>query len=964
MGIEAAALSNSVEVLFEHLKANLFSEAVVTDSGVFSERILITPSNGMQQWIQTRLAASLDVAAGITTAFLDKGVSMVRQRVFEPNQGKPLPTRLELILEIEAAISEAVLTQEAVWAPLVKYVNGKERRKTALALYLAQLFERYGVCAGEASLDWEQKPSNWQEALWAKVFSRWDYPQRALQGLKSKEMIPSGLSIHLFAFSHISPLYFHFFRQAGRNVPVYLYHLSPCQEFWSDLPFDHPSLLGPMGKMGRAMARLIEESDTLAEESYILFGGNEQLKQIQRDLLTLQPTQTCVEDSSIQVHSASTRRQEIANLHTLLVELADQGGIEPRDVVVMAPNITLYAPYIQAIFGRCLDYQIADMPSQKGIPAVEGLFLLLGLEKKRWCAPAVLELFDHPLFRKKWNFSEEDLACIRLWVRQTGIRWGMDGAHRALLLEKVSGENMEVEETATWMDGLGHLIEELAIPYEPPRIEFTQAETLGKTVELIASLYKDTRELDEKKTLSQWTQFFKRLAQTYFMCTDESEPLFALFEKIEKSGRLFPSTLYSYPFVHTLLQECAGAESVTVNRNQLQAVRFCSMLPMRAIPAKVICLLGMNHDAFPRKEQLQALDLLGKHPKCGYSPSRVDFDRSLFLEAILSAREKLIISYLGLDPLDLSESPPSSAVAQLLPMISKNQVFKHPVQKLEEAAIRTPPPFKIRVEETTALPQGACEITTSDLSRLSRSFLGHYLYSRGLRISQEEIIQEEETFLLTPARRALLRQKALQEPLKSVLSRVQREGDFPLGPFGKLARLQLNEEMASLPKHPLTRMVLEPFPLILDPSLTVNFTGAIEGVFDQGLCVQGKKDFRTAVKAWPLYLLLNAYDSSKTQLLFAASDEVGSRFFEDPCVHLREWTELFFYAQAHPVLLSVEWIEPILKQDPKKLAQMEHYDHILHWYLRGKGKIDAAGWIEAYYPIVDKVYGAMAHAWF
>ncbi|MFC2049454.1 exodeoxyribonuclease V subunit gamma, partial [Chlamydiota bacterium] len=765
-----------------------------------------------------------------------------------------------------------------------------------------------------------------------------------------------GLTVHLFGFSHISPLYFHFFRQAGRHIPVYLYQLSACQEFWSDISSEHSSLLGPLGKTGRAMARLIEESETPTEENYLFFGGEEQLKQIQRDLLTLQPTQSLSDDPSIQVHSASTRREEVVNLHSLLLEL---NGIEPRDIIVMAPNIALYAPYIEAVFGKYLDYQIADMPSQKGLPIIEGLFLLLGLEKRRWSAPAVLELFEHPLFRKKWNFSDEDLEQIRVWVRQTGIRWGVDGPHRVSLLQRESGERVPVESAATWMDGLGHLIEELAIPYAPSRIDFTQAETLGKTVELLSSLYKEMRELEAEKPLSEWAQFFKRIAETYFVCGEESEPLFALLEKLEKGGRLFANTLYRYPFVFALLQECAGAVSVTVNRNQLQAVRFCSMLPMRAIPAKVICLLGMNHDAFPRKDRLQALDLLGRHPKCGYSPSRLDFDRSLFLEAILSAREKLIISYLGRDPLDLSEWPPSSVVAHLLPLISKNRIFNH--QTLDLASIAPPTSFKIGVEKSP-LPQGEYEITVTDLLRLSRSFLGHYLRAQGLRVGEEKTIQDEETFLLTPARRALLRARALKG--ESILSRVEREGDFPIGPFGKLARLQIQEEMATLPKQALTQVVLEPFTLSINPSLKVTFTGVIDGVYAEGLCVQGKKDFRTALKAWPLFLLLNAYDSSKSELLFAASDEMRSRCFEDPLPHLREWVELFFYAQAHPFLLAIEWIEPILKQEPKKLGQMEHYDQILEWYLRGKGKIDPAKWIEAYYPIVDKVYGAMAHAWF
>lgn len=945
-------MSNSVEVLFEHLKANLFSEEV----DVFSERILIVPSGGIGEWIQTQLASKVGIAAGLSTVFLDKGIAKIKHHLFEPMAALPLPTHVELFLEVEAQIGEALRSSEKIWEPLVQYVQGKERRKIDLCLYLTRLFERYGTCAQNAAAKWEQNPSNWQEALWAKVYSRFDYPQRALGQPKIKKNIPSGVSAHLFAFSYICPLYFHFLRESAHHMPVYVYQLSPCQEFWSDLPSDHVSLLGSMGKMGRSMAQMIENSGALTHENYITFGGSTQLKRLQRDLLNLESTETPSDDPSIQVHLHSTRREEIIALRDYLLGRALQGEILPSDIVVMAPNIALYVPYIEAIFGRYVDYQIADMPSQSEASLIEGLFLLLDLEKKRWSARALLEFFEHPIAAKKWNFSDDDLACIKTWVKQTGIRFGFNGSHRAHLLNQATGEAVTIEEGATWMEGLKYLVEELAIPYEPTRIEFSQAETLGKTIGLLTSLYNDTRALENEMRLIEWVAFFKKLIENYFGEVETHDPLFSLFKEIEKAQGFFSNHLYRFTHLHALLHEYAHQPSRTINRNQLQAIRFCSMLPMRAIPAKIICLIGMNHDAFPRKEQMQALDLLGKHPQCGYSPSRIDFDRSLFLEALLSAREVLYISYLSVDPYTLAELPPSSVVAHLLPLISKNQIYGHPSRDFENVSIKT---ATISVTSASITPKGAHDISLTDWTRFSRSFLAFYLQSQGHKIKEETLIEEEETFLLTPARRALLRQRALNQ-----LDPIDRAGDFPLGAFGNLARLQLDIEMAALPKIPLTHLMLEPFSCSVNPNLTVTFTGAIEGVFSHGICVQGKKDFRTAAKAWPLFLLLNTYDSSKSELLFAASDEIGKVFYQDPLIHLKNLIELFFYARSHPLLVAVEWIEPILRQDPKKLAQTEHYDTVLQWYLRGKEKIDADHLIETYYPVVNKAYGAMAHAWF
>jgi exodeoxyribonuclease V gamma subunit len=971
LAIKSVVVSNSVEVLFEHLKAYLFSEE---GDPVFSERLLITPSGGMQQWIQIQLASSLDIniACGLTLAFLDKGMQYVRQALYAPTSHR-LPSHLELLLTIESVINGACLSSNALWAPLVRYVDGKESRKIALTHYMLKLFKRYGMCAQGASLDWEQRPSHWQEAVWAKVFMKWDYPQRAFQGLQAKPLPSSRFSVHLFAFSYIPPLYFHFLKDAAKYVPVYFYQLSPCQEFWSDLSFDAPSLLGPLGKMGRSTARLLEENDIQSVEKYILFGGQSQLKQIQREMLTLaQPIQNrqaqishtfSEQDDSIQIHCFSTRHMEIAKLCELISNWLVSKEMQPSDIWVLAPNIAEYAPYIQAIF-HSLPYQIADMPSQQGERAIKGLFLILELEKKRWSTSAVFELFEHPLFCQKWGLHAEELNCLKLWVEQTGIRWGFDGGHKAELLKERGCEEIELDAAATWMEGLGYLIEELALPTVRARIEFSQAETLGQIVELLTSLYKDTRELKQEKTLQEWVNFFARLYRHYFIETEESVPLWSLLECLGKGSLLYPNVLYRYAFIHLLMQESINLESVTLNRHELQAIRFGSLLPMRAIPAKVICLIGMQQEAFPHKDSLQALDCLGQHPQCGDFPTHLDFDRCLFLETLLSARDKLLISYIGRDPLDLIEKPPSSVVAHLLPLVSKNQIFYHPLQMIEGVRIVSPYPLNIHLDNPLPLPTKNQTVTIFELNRFCRSYLHHYLASQGFKISECRVLQDEEAFVLTPQRKAALCKAALTHPLEEVVSCAQKEGDFPCGPFGELAKLQLQKEIAFFGEQKTHQLILEPFDLKISAELTVTFTGMLDNVFDQGMCTQRKKEFKTAVKVWPLFLLLNAYDSSKTKILFAASQHTQDRFFEDPIPHLKNVMEFYFYAQNHPILLAVEWIEPILKRDSKKLIQLEHYDQTLKWYLRGKGKIDPCQWIDAYYPLVERVYGEMAHAWF
>lgn len=86
-------------------------------------------------------------------------------------------------------------------------------------------------------------------------------------------------------------------------------------------------------------------------------------------------------------------------------------------------------------------------------------------------------------------------------------------------------------------------------------------------------------------------------------------------------------------------------------------------MPMRSIPFKVVCLLGMNDGVYPRQLAPLGFDLMSQKPKRG-DRSRRDDDRYLFLEALISAQQKLYISYIGRSIQDNSERFPSVLVQE------------------------------------------------------------------------------------------------------------------------------------------------------------------------------------------------------------------------------------------------------------------------------------------------------------
>ncbi|MCH9625971.1 MAG: RecBCD enzyme subunit RecC [Chlamydiales bacterium] len=950
--------SNSIEVLFQLLQTNLLSSG----SSVFSERMVIAPSQAMQGWIQMQLADSVGIAGGITPLFLDKAIGLLTKKFFHSKQEHLIPNQLELFLALERELQQVMEEREAIWEPLQRYLKGKEHRLIPLAQHLCQLFRRYGVFANVSAKQWECSAQSWQEVLWARVFKKWSYPQRALLDLEERGEEARDLSVHLFAFSHLSPLHFDFFSKLSKRVPLFFYQLSPCQEFWSGLDEQTPPLLAHFGKVGREMARIIEQSTCETEEAYIEFRTKNQLNQIQSDLLNMRPTTTILEDDSVQVHLSTTPYREIENLYETLIKLMEGGSIEPRDILVMAPNIAVYAPYIQAVFGEVLGYQIADLPMKQGSVLVEGVFLLLDLDKKRWSAPAVLELFNHPLFRQKQRFCEEDILQLRAWVEQTGIIWGVDAQQREEILRKNHCQAPHAHEDGSWKAGFGHLIEELAVAYEVPRVDLTQAKLLGDFYTLLDQLRADLQQIEENKTLREWIDWIKRLVELYFASAEDSERLFSKLEQIAVAGRHFSDKLYSFNWVLSLLHEWIGSESVTLHRHRLQAVRFCSMLPMRAIPAKVICLIGMNHDAFPRREELQTLDLLKHNSHSDYSPSRLDFDRYLFLEAVLSVREKFILSYLGRDPYDLTELPPSSVITELLHVISKKQIKVHPAYRFVEGE-QEPliPSFSAR---SVPLPKGEFVIEIKDWTRLIYAPIDHYLRAHQLKIQKSFPASREQEMSFSPSKMALLQKKVLFNSLEQAEKKVDKEGGYPEGVFGQLARLKLHAALEKFVSQEVQTVHFDPVRYAMRPNLIVNFLGSFQGVYDEGLYVFAKCDFKAAVKALPQLVLLHYLDPSKHTLFFAKTGEKKSCFFENRTDLLESFVEYYFFAQQCPSPLIADWVESILKQDAKKLCQSPVYDETLQWYVRGKKGVRAEQIIEQWHPWVKRLYGEMADAWF
>ena len=464
----------------------------------------------------------------------------------------------------------------------------------------------------------------------------------------------------------------------------------------------HP-LLAAWGRQGRDFMRQLDAFDD-AESSRRRFAlprtdlfdlnpGHSLLQQVQvaiRDLLPLDEhprvqdsAQAAVPkgDRSIVFNIAHSAQREVEILHDqLLTMLGATPPLRPRDIVVMAPDIDVFAPSIRAVFGqyprsdpRHIPFDISDLTQRGSNPLVLALEWILGIAAHRMTSSEVRDLFDVPAIAARFGLDEADKPRLAQWIHGAGVRWGLDARQRASLGLGACGEQN------TWLAGIRRMLLGYATgpaegfsdiePYD--EIGGLDASLVGVLASLLDALERWWSLATVPAEPSVWAQRARDLLQDWMDPTDERErltlsamqdALSAWLEACESAG--FASEIPLAVFREAWL---AGLQEPGESGRFLAAgVTFCGLLPLRSVPFEVVCLLGMNDGDYPRDAGRNDFDLMALPGL--YRPgdrSRRDDDRYLMLEALLSARRTLSISWSGRSPRDNSELPPSVLVGQL-----------------------------------------------------------------------------------------------------------------------------------------------------------------------------------------------------------------------------------------------------------------------------------------------------------
>lgn len=724
----------------------------------------------------------------------------------------------------------------------------------------------------------------------------------------------------VFSISSLPRQTLEFLQAIAQFTQVMVFATNPSQHYWGDLiegkallkreyqriaerktpanleledlhAYGHP-LLASWGKQGRDFLHLLDEHDQpdsyrqlFHQQKIDLFtdpGDDCLLHQLQSDILNLRPLaerqqdQTQInpeQDQSLQFMVAHSPQREVEILHDQLLAsfaAAQQSGtpLNPRDILVMVPDINVYAPHIQAVFGRYatgsdeydakrdpryLPFHISDQSQRSQNTLLIALEKLLQLPQSRFSVSELSDLLDTPALRERFGIDEADLPTLRQWIKGANIRWGLNAAQRKQL-------NLPELEQNTWLFGLRRMLLGFAVgnsgswqgiePYA--EVAGLEAALVGPLALLLDSLQHAQQQLLHAHTPEAWLSLIESLLSDFFVESNAADSWALTHLDIQLEA--LQSTWLDAGLQDELLPLEVVREELLANLDQPNltqkflggSINFATLMPMRAIPFQQLWLLGMNDGDYPRNVRPADFDLMAIDYRPGDRSRRED-DRYLFLEALLSARQRLVISWVGKDIRDNSERPPSVIISQLRDHLKAGWQLantggdllaalttEHPLQPFSQryfAVDRDPRLFTYAAEWRSlhntqpsaqtesshiTLPawQPEAAIKLADLASFMRNPT-QYLYKNRLGIQwfdQGHDIEDIEPFHLAGlANWALqdqvitrIKQQLTQQPeclisevLHDELLRLQRSGSLPLAPFDQLIQENLTQTLSA-----------------------------------------------------------------------------------------------------------------------------------------------------------------------
>jgi exodeoxyribonuclease V gamma subunit len=667
----------------------------------------------------------------------------------DPERDPWLPERLvwPLLAVVDDCLDEPWLAPLAAYLGGARASVDAVRRERRLSIvrHFAGVYDRYALHRPAMLAAWAQgrnadgddralpEGAIWQAELWRRLRARVDLPgpaerrERACARLAQEpELLELPARLGLFGLTRLPAGHLQVLRAlaTGRDVHLFLLHPSPA--LWDAIAAagdeivpaslrragDHSAelvshdLLASWGRDAREMQLVLATGD--AERGHDELHGLDEaapttlLARLQADIRAdRRPAGAPLPgeadhraplregDHSLVVHACHGRVRQVEVLRdAILHALSQDGTLEPRDVIVMCPDVEAFAPLIQATFGsaepltgepetaaggRAIDLRVrlADRSLTQTNPLLGVVATLMELVDRRITASEVLDLADRGPVRRRFGFDDDDLARLQEWITGSGIRWGLDEAHRApYKLDNVAD--------GTWRAGLDRLLLGATMTEDDQRrfagvlplddVDSRAIELAGRFSELVARVHLTLDALGESRPLRDWARALAQGADALARTTGRDRWQRAELQRIldamaDEAGEGEGPTIAPAELRSHLTARLAGRPTRANFRTGHLTV--CTLTPMRSVPHRVVCLLGLDDEEFPRRTPRDGDDLLLAEPHVGERDPRSE-DRQLLLDALLAATERLIVTYTGNDERTNTERPPAVPIGELL----------------------------------------------------------------------------------------------------------------------------------------------------------------------------------------------------------------------------------------------------------------------------------------------------------
>lgn len=969
--------------------------------------IVVVQSLGMERWLSMVLARRHGICANMAFPFPNTFVYSDIFRALLPGLPEHSPfERPVMTWAIMATLPGELGNPD--FTPLRHYLDGDagDLKWFQLAKRIADLYDQYLIFRPDWILDWEAGGGEgWQPALWRRLSEGRQARHQAALGRSLadiladapllSEILPERISV--FGISSLPRFHMEILDILSLHREVNLFLMNPCAEYWGDtlskseqrrvlrkgrekaVPEadlhigEQNSLLASLGILGRDFFDMLMAFDPEVVNIFEDPGRETLLACIQSDILNRvdRPSEDAPrqrippEDRSITFHVCHSPMREIEVLFDQLLSFfsADE-TLRPSDILIMMPDIETYAPYIHAVFDRPagdpkrIPYSIADRGIRSESRLIEAFLDLIDPGDGRMDAAHVTALLERPWIHRKFDLDEAEVDRIRQWIRDVRIRWGVDGPSRAKLgLPDISEH--------TWRAGLDRLLMGYAmagkdertfadiLPYDP--MEGSETAALGGLLEFTDRLFSHTEQLSIPRPPAEWARFLNEVLDAFFEIDAAAERDAQLIgDAVAELRRTADRALFERPVD---IQVIRAYLSGRLDRDAFGfgfitgGVTFCAMLPMRSIPFRIIGLMGMNAADYPRNTPTPGFDLMAAHPRPGDRSRRKD-DRYLFLETLLSAREKLYVSYVGQSIRDNGVIPPSVLVSELQDVIERGFIFhdgtdldipiitRHRLQAFSPAYFTKATDRDNRLFSysetnlTTArkllaershlppfisagLPEPDDTWRTVDIEHLCRFFGNPHKYllnhRLGVFLAEREItVEEKEPFDIAGLDRYILAENMVRkhlsgQPPEALFALKRSAGDLPHGRVGEALYEELSVETAAFFKKisGLVGMAAEPPAAIRLDLEGFSLSGRIDE-FHGDRRVQHR--FATVkagdqLNTWIRHLALNAAEGPHPrQSVVAGTDKVWKFLpVENAAAHLARLLTLYWEGLQQPL---------------------------------------------------------------